>query len=377
MTIEQWPMRPLGDVASMRSGGTPSRSVSRFFGGGIPWVSIADMTLKGKYISSTATTLTHEGLSSSAATLYEPGVVLYAMYASLGEVSLAVGRVSSSQAILGIKPGPELDREFLFYYLTAIKNSVKDLGQQGTQSNLNARIVRDLPIPVPAIAEQRAIGRALDDADNLIVMLERLIAKKQAIKQGMMQQLLAGRTRLPGLTGEWTSCRLRDVLTVRHGRSQRGVERPSGGVPILATGGQIGWADRPLYSKPSVLIGRKGTIDRPQYQSKPFWTVDTLFYTEIAPNSDPKFLFYVFQTVDWRSMNEASGVPSLSSTRIESVEVQLPGLPEQIAIRAVLDDAEAEIASLNLRLTKARAIKQGMMQQLLTGHVHLPVEAAE
>lgn len=234
--------------------------------------------------------------------------------------------------------------------------------------------VRETRLPAVPLSEQRGIASALDDADSMIVSLERLIAKKQAIKQGMMQQLLGGHTRLPGFHGQWRALRLGDVLTVRHGKSQRAVEVSSGKYPILATGGQIGWTNTPLYSKPSVLIGRKGTIDRPQFQNRPFWTVDTLFYTEISQAADPRFLYYKFLTVDWRSMNEASGVPSLSSTRIEGVEVKLPEIAEQVAIREALDDADQEIAVLHERLDKARDLKVGMMQQLLTGRKRLPAE---
>lgn len=267
------------------------------------------------------------------------------------------------------------DQRFLLYLLKASESKLREAGQSGSQMNVNTDIVRGLAVRIPEDREeQERIAEALWDIDDQIVTLERLIVKKQAIKQGMMQHLLTGRTRLQGFTSQWTPARLGDMLTVRHGRSQRDVESPSGTVPILATGGQIGWADRPLYSKPSVLIGRKGTIDRPQYESRPFWTVDTLFYTEISANADPKFLYYVFQTIDWRSMNEASGVPSLSSSRIEGVEVHLPRLEEQVAIRKVLDDAQAEIASLCDRLAKARAVKTGMMQQLLTGRTRLPVK---
>lgn len=268
------------------------------------------------------------------------------------------------------------DQTFVTYALSAVVSDLLKLQTGSTFPSIDSRVIKSGSLLVPSLREQERIGEALFDADNLIATLERLIAKKQAIKQGMMQQLLTGRTRLPGYTGEWAECHLGDVLTVRHGRNQRSVESPSGTVPILATGGQIGWADRPLYSEPSVLIGRKGTIDRPQYQDRPFWTVDTLFYTEISTKADPRFLFYLFQTIDWRSMNEASGVPSLSSTRIESVEVRLPGLAEQKAVREVLDDAEVETTVLRARLAKARAVKAGMMQQLLTGRTRLPVEAA-
>jgi type I restriction enzyme S subunit len=194
--IAAWEPRKLGAIANMRSGGTPLSSIQRYYGGGIPWVSISDMTRAGKYIASTETTLTQAGLAASAAKLYEPNVVLYAMYASLGECSLAVGRVSSSQAILGIEAGPSLDREFLYYALQHLKPRVKSLGQRGTQSNLNAGMVRDLVLIVPPMDEQVAIAAVLSDADRELTALERRLTKARAIKEGMMQQLLAGRVRL-------------------------------------------------------------------------------------------------------------------------------------------------------------------------------------
>jgi type I restriction enzyme S subunit len=248
---------------------------------------------------------------------------------------------------------------------------LESLAQGGTMGVLNASTVGSIVVPIPPIAEQQAISEALTAANLLVESLERLIAKKQAIKQGMMQQLLTGKTRLPGFTGEWVPGRLADVLKVRHGRNQREVESPSGKFPILGTGGVIGRTDTPLYSQPSVLIGRKGTIDRPQFRDTPFWTVDTLFYTEVAASSDPRFLYYFFTTVDWRSMNEASGVPSLNSSRIESVKIQIPPLDEQRAIGSALRDLELEVEALEEKLAKSRAIKSGMMQELLTGRTRL------
>jgi type I restriction enzyme S subunit len=192
-----WEQTKLGAVATMGSGGTPPSSVTRYYGGGIPWVSISDMTRGGKYIAVTEKTLTEAGLTSSAAKLYEPDVVLYAMYASLGECSLAVGRVASSQAILGIRVSSGLDREFLYYVLQNLKSRVKLLGQQGTQSNLNAGMVRNFDLELPRIKEQLAIASVLKDADDEIQSLERRLESARAVKVGMMQELLTGRTRLP------------------------------------------------------------------------------------------------------------------------------------------------------------------------------------
>lgn len=192
-----WSRVKLGNLTDMGSGGTPVSSVGRFYGGGIPWVSISDMTSGGKYIRQTEKTLSDEGVAASAAKLYSDDVVLYAMYASLGECSIAIGKVSSSQAILGINVGPRLSREYLYYYLHSVKSRVKLLGQQGTQANLNAGIVREFDIPLPKLEEQAAISRVLADADYEIELLGTRLMKARAIKTGMLQQFFTVRTRLP------------------------------------------------------------------------------------------------------------------------------------------------------------------------------------
>lgn len=227
-----------------------------------------------------------------------------------------------------------------------------------------------LPIP-PTLAEQTAIAEALGDADAWIESLEQMVAKKRHLKQAAMQQLLTGKKRLPGFEGKWQLKPLGDVLTVMHGKSQKGVEVSDGNYPILASGGQIGSTNRFLHDQPSVLIGRKGTIDRPQYVDTPFWTVDTLFYSVVHNANNARFLYYRFCMIDWRSHNEASGVPSLNSGTIESIEIRIPASAEQTAIAEVLADMDADIKATELKLVKARQIKQGMMQELLTGRIRL------
>ncbi len=244
--------------------------------------------------------------------------------------------------------------------------------------HISPKDIREFALVVPSDeAEQRAIATALSDVDALLGGLDRLIAKKRDLKQAAMQQLLTGQTRLPGFHGEWEVKRLGEVLTICHGRSQRGVEAVDGPYPILATGGQIGRASQPLYDKPSVLIGRKGTINKPQYMDRPFWTVDTLFYSEMKGSNSARYFYYLFCTIDWMQFNEASGVPSLNARTIENIEIDCPEPSEQTAIAAVLSDMDAELAVLEARRDKTRALKQAMMQELLTGRTRLvPAGAA-
>ncbi len=193
---EEWEVKRLGEVAEMNSGGTPPSNISAYYDGNIPWVSITDMTKRGKYIVSTDRNLTEKGLANSAARIFPKGTVLYAMYASIGECSIAAVDLCSSQAILGIRPNKVLDNLYLYFLLLSKKEAITKLGQQGTQANLNAGMVKGLSVPMPSLEEQTAIAAVLSDMDAEIEALEARQEKTQQVKQGMMQELLTGRTRL-------------------------------------------------------------------------------------------------------------------------------------------------------------------------------------
>jgi len=135
--------------------------------------------------------------------------------------------------------------------------------------------------------------------------------------------------RFPGFEGEWTCCKIKNLLKIKNGCSQKDVENPNGEYPIYGTGGIIGRSSKFLYNKPSVCIGRKGTIDKPIYLDKPFWAVDTLFYSEIFVRNSPKFIYYLFQTINWMKYNQSTGVPSLTSSAIEGIDTYIPPIAEQ------------------------------------------------
>lgn len=263
----------------------------------------------------------------------------------------------------------------LFAYFMASKNIQEQISSVivgGAIPTLSQEQVYAFDIVYPPDAkEQAAIAEALSDVDNLISSLQKLIKKKKAIKQGAMQELLTGKKRLPGFYREWRIVQIGETLSIGHGQSQKTVENRFGKYPILATGGCIGYANDFLWDKPSVLIGRKGTIDKPQYADYPFWTIDTLFYTKIFDGYDAKFIYYKFCMIDWQQYNEASGVPSLNATTIENLQIIVPEKDEQQAIAQLLSDIDSEIEQLEKKLVKYQQIKQGMMQELLTGRIRL------
>lgn len=141
------------------------------------------MTKRGALITATDRNLTEKGLLNSAAKIFPAGTVLYAIYASIGECSIAGIDLCSSQAILGIRPKKDLRNRYLYYFLTSKKEEVKKLGQQGTQANLNKGIVQDFKLPIPPLPEQTAIAEVLSEQDEELAALEARLAKTRALKQ--------------------------------------------------------------------------------------------------------------------------------------------------------------------------------------------------
>jgi type I restriction enzyme S subunit len=372
-------MSALGDICAFENGDRSSNypTPSSFVESGYPFINAGH--LENGQINSVAmnyiTPASYERLRGGK---IKPGDILFCLRGSLGKFGIVsddfgAGAIASSLVIVRPK-SRNVTREYLGCYFgsSLCAQMIETWSGGAAQPNLGVQDLARFVIALPRSgAEQRAIATALSNVDALLQKLDQLIAKKRDVKQGVMQELVTGDTRLPGFDGTWSPRRLGEVLRVRHGKSQRGVETPNGRFPILATSGEIGRTDTFMYDRPSVLIGRKGTIDCPQYMDLPFWTVDTLFFTEVSNSCVAKFLYYVFNTINWRNYNEASGVPSLNASTIAAIEFLCPEKNEQSAIAAVLSDMDADIVDLDARRDKTRSLKQGMMQELLTGRIRL------
>ena len=376
MIPRAWEVKRLDELGAWKGGMTPStQNPSFWLDGNVPWISSGDV--KSAVLSQTGYSITASAVRQGATTLLPAKSIVVVTRSGILRKYLPVAMnaipMAINQDIKALIPTEKLCSAYLLHALIGNGGRIlaRCLKAGTTVESIEFPWLKAFTIPLPSLPEQRAIAEALSDVDALIGALDRLIAKKRDLKQAAMQQLLTGHTRLPGFRSDWEVKRLGGVLKVRHGKSQRDVVADDGPYPVLASGGQIGRAMNYLYDKPSVLIGRKGTIDSPQYVDSPFWTVDTLFFTEISGEADPKFIFFLFNTINWYSYNEASGVPSLNASTIEDIEVQLPPVPEQAAIAKVLSDMDTELAALEQRRDKTRALKQGMMQELLTGRTRL------
>jgi len=223
-----------------------------------------------------------------------------------------------------------------------------------------------IPFSAPSLPEQRKIADFLTAVDGRIGQLSQKKALLEDYKKGVMQQLFTQALRFKDDHGndfpEWEEKTLGEVLTIGSGRDYKHLGK--GDVPVYGSGGVMTFVDASLYEGESVCIGRKGTIDKPQFLEGAFWTVDTLFYTHSFKGVLPRFIYVVFQQINWKTYNEASGVPSLSKSTIESIPISVPHPDEQTKIANFLTALDRKIESVSQQITHTQTFKKGLLQQM-------------
>ena len=182
------------------------------------------------------------------------------------------------------------------------------------------------------------------------------------------EELLVPKLRFKEFNSEYQKYKIGDTLKVKSGKDQKLIECINGTYPILGTGGQIGTTNSFLYDKPSVLIGRKGTINKPQYMTTPFWTVDTLFYTDIKEEFNTKYIFYAFQNINWKKYDESTGVPSLSCKTIEEILYYIPNKDEQDKISTFITLLDKKIELQQRKIETLKIYKKGLVQKLINSN---------
>ncbi|EIA1769190.1 restriction endonuclease subunit S [Vibrio parahaemolyticus] len=239
---------------------------------------------------------------------------------------------------------------------------------------------KELRVPLPSLLEQQKIASFLSKVDEKIALLTEKKDKLTEYKKGVMQQLFNGKweeqdgqlifipptLRFKADDGsefpDWEEKKLGEVLTIGNGRDYKHLS--DGDIPVFGTGGYMTSVDGYLYDGETVFIGRKGTINKPYMFNGKFWTVDTLFYTKEFKGILPKFVYAIFQKINWSLYNEATGVPSLSKSTINKIKLNLPSLSEQEKITDFISSLDQKVDLINEELEKAKEWKRGLLQQM-------------
>lgn len=397
---QEWGVLRLADAGKWRGGMTPSmQNASYWVGGDVPWISSGDV--KVAHLTETSYSVTTEAVTQGRTTLMPArSIVLVVRSGILRKflpVAMTMVPMAINQDIKALAPFPGYDADFLLHALIGagpkILGSCLKSGTTVESIELSWLKAFALPLP-PTEAEQRAIAAALSDVDALLDGLDRLIAKKRDLKQAAMQQLLTGRTRLPGFHAVWDAKRLGELAEIVSGGT------PRTGEPSYWNGG-IRWctptditryegkyltetertishaglsnSGATLLPAGALLLCSRATIGEMKIAGTPICTNQGFKSLVCRPGVSNEFLYYKLMTMKQQMIERAFGSTFLeiSTRNVSALEIATPPLDEQIAIAAVLSDMDTEQSALEARRDKTKALKQAMMQVLLTGTVRL------
>ncbi len=401
---ENWCIAPLKDISLQITDGdhtTPNREYSGYY-----LLSARNILNSRIDLSDVDYVGQSEYLRMKQRCFPERGDILLSCSGTIGRVSVVPDELECVlvRSVALIKPKPNaLNSRFIQYWLQGkiAQRNIQSNVNQGAQPNLFIGQIEEIQCPIPPLSEQRAIATALSDMDALLDGLDRLIAKKRAIKQATMQQLLTGQTHLPGFSGEWVVKRLGDL-----GATYGGITGKSGAdfgvgtakyVPFinviantqvdsvaLDTVNISATENQNQVAKGDLLFN--GSSETPEevalcsfmaHEIKNLYLNSFCFGFRLKEDTVVDGLFFAYYMRSpigrdlMKSLAQGSTRYNLSKSALLDTRLALPDKKEQTAIAKVLTDMDAEITALETRRSKTRALKQAMMQELLTGRTRL------
>jgi len=379
---EDWAVENLGQRVTFRTGpfGTALHK-SDYTENGTPIVNPMHI-INGHIVPSLAMTVTQEAANTLSEFKLKLSDVVIGRRGDMGRCAVVtkteVGWLCGTGSLI-IRCSDSVLPSFLQLVLSDARAiaAIENASVGSTMVNLNQGVLHGLKIQFPPLPEQRAIAAALSDTDALLSSLDRLLAKKCDIKQAVMQQLLTGKQRLPGFRGEWEREPLGKLVRITKGQQLNRAELSSStGFPAWNGGIEpSGFTD--IWNTPenTITISEGGnSCGFVGFVNQKFWCGGHCYaLLDVSASLDKIFLYYLLKSRQQviMGLRMGSGLPNIQRKYLSELLLSYPSPPEQTAIAAVLSDLDAEIDTLQQRREKTRLIKQGMMQELLTGRTRL------
>jgi type I restriction enzyme S subunit len=388
-----WETKPLGDVAEVIMGQSPPGTTYNQCNDGTPLIN-GPTEFTEKY------PIKIQWTTQPTKICQDGDLLLCVRGSSTGRMNVSNDKYCIGRGVAAIRAKPGADTTFLTYQIFSAIQDLLSFSAGSTFPNVDRKAIRSISILLPPLPEQRTIATALSDVDALITSLDKLIAKKRDIKQAAMQELLTGKRRLSGFNGKWNPLNMADKSQLKARIGWQGLttaEYLKTGDYYLVTGtdflnGHINWenccfVDEVRYSQDKniqlkqgdILLTKDGTIGKVgfvDFLPGPAALNSGVFVIRSKNLAyDHKFFYYVLTSNIFdeflSKLQAGSTISHLYQKDFINFSFIAPDIPEQTAIATILSDMDADLAALEQKRDKTKAIKQGMMQELLTGRIRL------
>lgn len=362
----EWKKCKLADLGEIVGGATPSTKDEANYGGDIAWITPKDLSLlKGRYIEYGERNITEKGLNSCSAKMMPKNSVLFSSRAPIGYVAISAGPVCTNQGFKSIVPNDNTDYLFLYYLLHYKKDAIEAMGSGTTFKEVSASTMRSVEVRVPA--EKRAQERI----SSVLAAIDAKIEANDRINDNLQQQAQAiyAAMFISNADPAWVQGRLSDLITVKYGKDHK--KLADGMYPVFGSGGIMRYVERPLYTGESVLIPRKGTLNNVMYVNEPFWSVDTMFFTEMKIPNVAKFIFHFVKAKDLASMNAGSAVPSMTTDILNAMELAIPSAERLAAFECLVAPMYQAMQANSRESAKLAELRDALLPKLMSGEIDI------
>ena len=396
MFPDGWKISKLGEIARITTGSTPTTTNESFYNGDILFITPADLG-DNKYVTQTERTLSL--LGAECTRLIPKYSVLFSCIGTIGKTGINTKDAATNQQINSIFPNTHNNSDFIYYSLILNKPSINTLAGKQAVPIINKKTFSNVSILLPPLPEQKKIAAILSTWDRAIEGTEKLLANSQQQKKALMQQLLTGKKRLPGFTGEWKTKTFSDLFTLKIGGTPARSNMAYWDTDKTTQNRWVAISDLKsskihstsehisdlgaknsncsLIPKGTIILSFKLTIGKKAILLEDCYTNEAICAL-IIKNTKSTDALYIYQALDnvnyEDEIDQAVKGKTLNKEKLARLRMPFPALPEQKAIAAVLTIADEEITTLESDLSRLRQEKKALMQQLLTGKRRVTVD---
>ena len=367
---EDWKECKLGEIGKIVGGATPStKEPSNYNGGTIAWITPKDLsTYNKRFISHGERNITEKGLKSCSAQVMPKHTVLFTSRAPIGYIAISQNEVCTNQGFKSVIPNKDTDFMFLYYLLKYNKENIENLGSGTTFKEVSGSTMQNVIVKVPPLATQQKIAQILSSLDDKIELNNKINDNLEQQAQVIFKSWFVDFEPFGGVMPDgWKMGKLSDLITVKYGKDHKKLE--DGSYPVYGSGGIMRYVDKFLYDKESVLIPRKGTLNNVFYINEPFWSVDTMFYTEMTKENLAKFVYFFVKGKDLNSMNAGSAVPSMTTEILNAIEVVIPSDEYLEKFENIVSPMFKQIKQCIIENENLASIRDTLLPKLMNGEI--------
>ncbi len=383
---EHWEIVKIKNIFNISSGATPKTDNMAYWDGEIIWITPADYKTEDKIIKSGKRNITLAGLNSCGTSIIPKDSIIFSKRAPIGLVAINVVPLCTNQGCISCIPKSFVYSKYFYFLMSVLTEWFELFGSGTTFKELSTNNFANFNLSYPPLAEQQAIADYLDrrcsEIDDLIALQEEMITKLQSYKQSVITEAVtrgldknvplkdSGIDWIGKIPEHWEITLFKRKITINNGKDYKNFSDAEI-YPVIGSGGCFAYCSNYMYDGEALLLGRKGTIDKPLYVKGKFWAVDTMFYAIPHKDLHCKFSYYLALTFPFNLYSTSTSLPSLTQTDLGNIPVAFPSISEQQAIADYLDQRCSEIDELialkQQKIEKLKEYKKSLIFECVTG----------